>query len=236
MKSMDEILSFLKEDIVKNINMINFMENYPVTCIEMYGKSVILKGTSDRDWIYISSESKEELKNIKDKLGEDDRCFAIIEDWMIPILTKGSRIKWKLSTMKFFLPQDVSIAEGKYKVENLKIEDADSMYANSDYKDYISIEYIKDRIQKGLSSCIYDSGNLAAWALTQDDGAMGFLHVLPQYRRRGYARAVTIDLINKVRAKGKLPFVHIEEDNKKSMNLALSLGFKKDRVVNWLEY
>jgi hypothetical protein len=38
MKSMDEILSYLKEDIVKNINMINFIEDYPVTCIEMYGK------------------------------------------------------------------------------------------------------------------------------------------------------------------------------------------------------
>lgn len=236
MKSIEEILCHLKKDIVRNVNMINFIEDYPVSYIEMYGDSIVLKGTSDRDWIYISSESKDELQTIKDRLGKDDRCFAVIEDWMIPILIKDSRIKWKLSTMKLFLPQDVSIAESEYKVEDLKIEDADAMYTNSDYKDYISIEYIKDRIKKGLSSCIHDSGNLAAWALTQDDGAMGFLHVLPEYRRRGYARAVTADLINKVRAKGKLPFVHIEEDNEKSMNLALSLGFKKDRVINWVEY
>jgi len=35
--------------------------------------------------------------------------------------------------------------------------------------------------------------------------------------------------------KGKLPFVHIEEKNEKSMKSAVSLGFKKDRVVNWFE-
>ena len=71
--------------------------------------------------------------------------------------------------------------------------------------------------------------------ITQDDGAIGFLHVLPEYRLRGYARDIIIDLSKKVRKQGKLPFAHIEEKNEKSMKLVVSLGFKKDRVVNWIE-
>jgi 6-phospho-beta-glucosidase len=48
-------------------------------------------------------------------------------------------------------------------------------------------------------------------------------------------RDITADITRRVRAEGKIPFVHIEEDNEKSMNLAAGLGFKKDRVVSWLE-
>lgn len=44
-----------------------------------------------------------------------------------------------------------------------------------------------------------------------------------------------INLINKVREENKIPFVLIEEKNEKSMGLALSLGFKKDKVVSWFE-
>lgn len=235
MKSINEILGYLQIHIVRNVNMINFINDYPICYIKKVEDSVIVKGTSDRDWIYISSESKEELKTIKGKLEKNDNCFAVIEDWMIPILTKGNRIKWKLSTLRLFMPQNILLLDNKYIVSDLRIEDAKFIYENSDYKEYISIEYIRDRIQKGLSSGIYDSKKLVAWGITQDDGAIGFLHVLPEYRLRGYARDIIIDLIKKVRKQGKLPFVHIEEKNEKSMKLVLSLGFKKDRVVNWLE-
>lgn len=235
MKSLNEILCNLQKDEVRNVNMINFIDNYPIHYAEKVGNSVIVKGTSDRDWIYISSESKEELELLKEKLEKNDKCFAIIEEWMVPILTKGYKIKWKLSTLRLFLPKDTLLLDNKYGVSDLKLEDANFIYENSDYKEYISTDYIKDRIKNGLSSGICDSGNLVAWGITQDDGAIGFLHVLPEYRLKGYGRDITLDLIKKVREQGKLPFVHIEEKNDRSMKLALSLGFKKDRVVSWFE-
>jgi GNAT superfamily N-acetyltransferase len=235
LKAINDIISYLKIDEVRNVNILYFMNDYPICYIEKIENSVIVKGTSDRDWIYISSESEEELKTIKGKLKINDNCFAVIEDWMIPILTKGSRTKWKLSTLKLFLPTNVVLPDNKYIVSDLRIEDAKFIYENSDYKEYISIEYIRDRIQKGLSSCIYDSKKLVAWAITQDDGAIGFLHVLSEYRLRGYGRDIIIDITKKVRKQGRVPFAHIEEKNEKSMKLALSLGFKKDRIVNWLE-
>ena len=64
---------------------------------------------------------------------------------------------------------------------------------------------------------------------------VGFLHVLEAYRRKGYAYDLTVYLIHKLRAQGTIPFVHIEETNIKSMNLAMKLGFRKDRRVHWFE-
>lgn len=220
---------------IENINIINFIENYPISYIEKLGDSVIVKGKSDRNWVYISSKSEEEVKIIKNRLDYNDKSFAVIEEWMIPILTNGNKIKWKLATMKLILFNEISIVKPKHSVSDLTINDAEFIYANSEYKDIISIKYIIERIINGVSSCIRFMDKPIAWGITQDDGAIGFLHVLPEYRKKGYARAVIIDLINKVRTENKIPFVHIEEENEKSMRLAMSLGFEKDKIVSWLE-
>lgn len=230
-----EILEFLRKDEINNINMINFIESYPISEALKVGESMLVKGTSDRHWIYISSKSKEELKILKDKLNASDKNFAIIEDWMLPTLTEGNKIKWKLSTMRLILPYKTLITEPKENASPLTTKDAKFIYDNAEYKEFLSIEYIKERIENGISSCIRYENTPIAWGITQDDGALGFLHVLPEQRRRGLAKEVTKDLINKIRSYGKIPFVHIEEKNEKSMNLALSLGFKKDKTVNWFE-
>jgi 8-oxo-dGTP diphosphatase len=133
------------------------------------------------------------------------------------------------------LPDEIFIDEPKHDFSELTINDAGFIYNSSDYKDFISIPYITERIKNGLNSCIRYMNEPIAWAITQDDGAIGFLHVLPEYRRRGYGRDVILDLIRKVRDKNKIPFAHIEEENKKSMGLAMGLGFKKYSKVSWFE-
>ena len=235
MKENSEIMEFLMKDKIKNLNLINFIENYSINYVEKIGDTVIVKGTSDRNWVYISSKSEEELRQIKSGLDINDKNFAIIEEWMIPILTEGYKIKWKLATMRLILLDEATVVETKNSVSPLTSGDSEFIYENSHYKDLLSIEYIIERITNGVGSCIRDFNKPVAWGITQDDGAIGFLHVLPEYRNRGYAKAITLDLIKKVRNENKIPFVHIEEENQKSMKLATGLGFKKDKVVSWFE-
>jgi len=235
LNSKDETIRFLKNNEISNINIINFIENYPVHHLEIIGDSILAKGTSDKDWVYISSNSEEELNTIKNVLQNNDKNFAAIEEWMIPILTKDKKMKWKLSAVKLILLGERTLFESKNIFSELTPSDSEFIYQSSDYKDVISIDYIIDRITNGESTCIRHMDKPIAWAITQDDGAIGFLHVLPEYRKMGYGREVTMDLIKKVRKKNKIPFVHIEEENEKSMSLAMSLGFKKDKVVSWFE-
>ncbi|WP_242865273.1 GNAT family N-acetyltransferase [Clostridium sp. ATCC 25772] len=235
MNDIKDVLKFSYKDKIRNINIINFIENYPISYIEQIGELIIVKGKSDKKWIYISSKSIDELKIIKSKINYDDKNFAAVEEWMMPILIKGYEIKWRLSTMKLILKNEVNINEAENIMDKLNINDAKFIYENSDYKDVISIDYIINRITKGVNSCIRHIDKPVGWAITQDDGAIGFLHVLSQYRNNGYAHDITIDLINKVRNKNKIPFVHIEEDNLESMKLATSLGFEKYKIVNWFE-
>lgn len=227
------IISILKKDLIKNINMINFIEENEILETHTLGNAIMVKGISDREWIYFSCKDKTEFENLLGLLKPEDNNFAILEDWMIPILSKKFKIKIELSTIKYILSPEVIIPQNKISITELTPEDANYIYTYYDYRDYTDTAYIKQRIIKGISAAIKKEEKLVAWAITHDDGAIGMLHVLPEFRRQGLAKEVTICIINKLRGLGKLPFAQIEEDNFKSINFVESLGFVKDRNVHW---
>jgi len=235
MKKYNKIIEQLREDELKNINILNFIENNSVLDIETRGKSILLRGISDRIWIYISSSNEDELRSLKSRLHKKDKNFAAIEDWMLPVLLENKELIWDLSMAQFYLPDNIVIQKSEFKAIPLSLVDAETLYDNSEYKEALSIDYIKDRITKGSSVGLYEKDQLVAWGMTQDDGGMGFLHVLPECRRKKYGYNITLLLIDKIRQKEKIPFVYIEKENMKSINLVLNLNFKKHKGVHWFQ-
>ncbi|MGD0230586.1 MAG: GNAT family N-acetyltransferase [Syntrophorhabdales bacterium] len=230
------IVSFLKQDEIKNLNLVNFMESYPIQSLERIGNSVLLRGISDCLWVYISSPDEKELKIVMGRLGDGDRDFAAIEDWMLPIVVRDRPLAWHLSMIRLVLPEDVTFSDRTLPhIAPLSPADANYIFENSTYQMVTRPEFIRGRIEGGPSAGVRDSGKLVAWLMTQDDGSIGVLHVLEEYRKKGYARDLTVYLVLKLRERGKIPFVHIEEENIKSMNLALKIGFRKDRRLCWFK-
>ena len=231
--NLQTVIDQLKKDTFKNVNILNFIEINRVTHAEKIGESVFVRGISDREWIYISSSNEEELQLIKSKLSQQDKNFGAIEEWMLPVLTDGKEIEWELPTIQFYLPENTDIVKPEIETTTLSPHDSETIFEYSEYKDFINIEYIQSRIQNDVSAGIYENGKLVAWGLIQDDGALGFLHVLDDHRRKGYGYQVTLALIEKVRNNGKLPFACIVQDNIKSINLVKKLGFKEDKKKHW---
>lgn len=223
----------LENDKIRNINIINFIKSYPAHTFDFVGDSVLIRGTSDEDWVYISSASEEEFLQLIQGLDEEDKCFAALEDWMCPYIVEGKEIRSQLTSMKLVYDEEKPLPPVMSNVVGLSTADAPYIFENSKYKEYISIEYIQERISNGVGLGIYEDGKLVAWAITHDDGAIGFLNVLEEYRRKGYGTDVTVSMIKRLLELDEVPFVHIEEENINSMNLALKAGFKQDRRVHW---
>lgn len=228
-------LDKLETDRINNIGIINFIKNNQIFSVDIAGDSVIVRGVSDRRWVYISCRDEDELRKLKTRLSVDDNNFASIVDWMMPFLTAGREIIWNLSTVRFYLPDDVQLPPAAIKTIPLTENDAHTVYANSTYKEYISPEYAAERISKGISAGVYEGDKLVSWAITQDDGAIGFLHTLDKYRKKGYAYAITLSMIEKLRSLNELPFAYAEASNKRSIALLLKLGFKENKTVHWFE-
>ncbi len=231
------IVSFLKRHHIRNMNAIYFMEDYGIQSLERIGSSVLLRGKSDRSWAYVSSTDPEELELVKARLTDDDRCFAAIEEWMVPILTRGRKVVWDLSMVRLLLIKgSVALSgRGDVQVQPLKEQDVQFIYYNSLYKEFTSPDYVRDQIRKGPIGGVYQEDKLVAWGMTHDDGSIGITHVLPDYGRRGYAHALTLFLINLVREQGRIPYLHIKETNTDAMGVVLGLGFQRDRRLHWFE-
>lgn len=235
MHNKNELVKILSKDKNKNVNMINFVNTYPINCIKKVGESVLIRGKSDEYWVYISSSSNIELSKLVNELNDEDKYFAVIEDWMLPIVTQGKDLEWKLSCMKYIFPQNIQLPRNKSKIVELSIKDAEYIYDNYDYKKYTSKEYITERLQKDISLGIIEDDRLVGWIMIHDDGAIGMLNILPAYRKKGYGYELMTAMVKEVRQQGKIPFLHIEEDNIKSTSLALKVGFEKDRRVHWFK-
>jgi 8-oxo-dGTP diphosphatase len=230
------VISLLKKDEIRNINMLNFMESYPVVSLERIGNSVLMRGVSDCLWVYVSSPDEDELKGVAERLTEEDRAFAAMEEWMLPVLFPGRAFSWELSMTRLVLPDEVTFPKAPLSaLTSLSPDDAEYIYEHSVYQTVTRPDFIRGRIQAGPSAGIRESGRLAAWLMTQDDGSIGVLHVLDEYRGRGYAYDLTVYLIARLREQGRTPFVQVEDTNTKSMNLALKLGFRKDRRIHWFK-
>ncbi len=233
--NIENILTVLSEDPIRNLSITGFIENNGVQDFKQVGQSLMIKQKSDQLWVYISSKDDSEFFMLLESLGSEDEYYASVEDWMIPHITKERNIEWKLVTMRYYLPKEITLPQTAHTTSSLILDDAFFIMKNAKYKDYLSIDYIIERIQNGLSSCIRIDDELAAWALTHDDGSLGFLQVMDNYKRRGFGISTTISLAQKVIAKGKIPFANIEEDNLNAINLVNKIGFKKDRKITWLK-
>lgn len=232
---LSEIINHLLKDEITNMSIIGFVSDNPVTEVIRNGDSVLIKGISDEQWIYIFSKDENELVGLLDKLNTSDIYFASVEDWMIPVINKKKEFEWTLSTMRWYLPDSVPVPENKFKTYPISTEHVGFIISQSNYKQFLTPRYIKERITKSISACIYDDDKLVAWGLTHDDGALGSLNVLNEYRGRKYGTEIVLSLIHQCRELGKIPFAQIEETNSKAIKLVSGLGFIKDRRVTWIK-
>jgi len=154
---------------------------------------------------------------------------------MFPILAKEKEVIWDLFMIQYYLPEDIQLPPQETKSVSLTEQDAQIVFNNSEYKEYISLEYVKDCIRKGISAGIYENNKLVSWAIAQDDRAIGFLHTLNEYRRKKYGYNVTLSMIEQIRNSGGLPFANILPSNQRSINLLLKLGFKESDKIHWFQ-
>jgi len=228
-------IEVLEKDHLRNVNLINFIKGYPVRTIDIIGDSVMVRGKSYEDWVYISSNDINEFTSLVEGLTREDNHFAIVESWMVPYLLNTRDVVWNLSCTKFYLPSYVELPEIKNNIRPLSPGEGTYIYDNYSYRQYVCPDYIEDRIKNGIALGIYDGNKLVAWIMTHDDGCMGFINVLPEYRRMGYGIDLACALANKIRERGDLVFIHVEDSNMKSLLLARKMGFVEYKEVHWLK-
>lgn len=230
-----ELLEQLQKNPIQNMPVIGFFENYKVERHTIYNKSMILEGTSDYTWAYLSVPESNDLSILLEKFAFHSLYLANVEEWMIPHLIQSHRIEWKLFTHRYYLPEEVEVSPSEKTFAMLDQSHVGYIHQNSAYKDYTSEQYISERLTRDISAGIWVKDSLAGWGLTHDDGSLGFLNVISEYRGQGIGEAIFRTLIRGKRESNKPVFVNVEPQNKQSINLLEKLGLVFDRPVSWIK-
>jgi 8-oxo-dGTP diphosphatase len=72
-----DIIQHLLKDEITNMSIIGFVSENPITAILREGNSVLIKGISDEEWMYIFSKDEKELRNLLDLLNRERYFFRI---------------------------------------------------------------------------------------------------------------------------------------------------------------
>lgn len=164
--------------------------------------------------------------------------FFLTEEWPIALLEPRAQELQPRSAWLFGLNPEDFVDLQAHEVQPVTVEWAGRI-AKLWEPDWPSELYVRSRIEKGSSCGIYEDDQLVAWAMTHFEtdrvSMMGFLHVLEEYRRKGYAKSVGSALIKDILGRGKIPALHIYVDNAASLELAEELGFHRVKRQVWAD-
>ena len=96
--------------------------------------------------------------------------------------------------------------------------------------------YLRERIDAGVMFGLYQNGRLTGFAGTHEEGSIGLLTVLPEYRRRGIGTVLEQAAIARALERGEIPFGQVAVENAASLALQRSLGMTvADEPVCWMD-
>ncbi len=101
--------------------------------------------------------------------------------------------------------------------------------------DLIGDEGLTYHLKRGDMLGGYVAGEMVGFIGRHEEGSMGMLYVLPQYRRRGYAWQLEGHLINRVLASGERVFGQVIVGNHASLALQRKMGMTIcEEVTSWM--
>lgn len=88
------------------------------------------------------------------------------------------------------------------------------------------VEYFRYCVEHECIWGLYESEKLAGFIGLHEQGSMGMLEILPEFRRKGYGYALEAYLLTVHLQRGWLPYCHVVEGNNASLGLQAKLGLQ----------
>ncbi|MFZ5353266.1 MAG: GNAT family N-acetyltransferase [Bacillota bacterium] len=232
----DIIMNFLKQELLLNQNIIGIIENVPEAVIYVDNsdspKGVLVEKGYFR---YIYSRDDGFIDYVLDNYFKEGYYGFSGTDKAIAARIKARyELDWENPCTLYYMPAE-NLNRGliKSKVSSVDIKDAQTIDYFYQFRNRWSLEAIKKDIKLRPSSAVYIDDDIACWVLVHDDNSMGIMYTKDEYRRKGYAVDVTIDLASKIIEQGKIPYLQIVEGNSMSPGLAHKCGFLRCGEVTW---
>jgi len=223
-------LEYLSYDKILHMEMINQIERFDAEIIYAEEDGVLIRCP----WMdYLSTDSYDVCEKLIPLMGKDP-VFTAHNDYEVEALMRNIPNNWDIKICY------QAVYEGEKKVlpydyEIVQLDESYLRFVRDTYHTFGDDEYILDRIRCGeIYGAFNKTGKIMGFMGHHDDGLLGMLEVLPEFRRKGVATQLMTYLINKDIEDGYIPFSQIYITNEVSKALHRKMGFTLSRTpVYW---
>ncbi len=228
----NKALEYLGYDEILNIDITQQIRRYDARIIYAEDDGVLVKN----DWMfYLSTDSFDVTERLIPLMGEKF-LFTAHNDYEVEAVVRRFPDIGKINVcynavyagecIDDVIPFDVRCLDESYLC-----------FVKDTYKTFGDDEYILGRLEAGdLFGAFDENGNIMGFCGYHDDGLLGMLEVLPEYRRKGVATGLMTYLINNDIRRGYIPYSQIHITNESSKQLHRKMGFTLSRTpIFWNE-
>ena len=189
--------------------------------------------------------------NLPKKLGEDERieCIVLHQREMTPLMEKYFHLETDMECIQAaYTRREKLPVRGLYgpdgRGENgfsIRVLSEEFIpFVTEHYSEIGTEEYVTDRIRHGAVYGAFYDEKIVGFIADHEEGSIGMLYVLPEYRKRHVAMALETYCMNLAIERGEIPYGQIVLGNEPSIGLQEKMGicFAKGTVVwmGWAEY
>ncbi len=225
-------LSWLEQRAVLHMGMIEALRRGDAKLLCAEDGGVLLFERKSGAYM-LSAGSPEAGERLLEAVGPAG-LFVAHQDFMVPILTQRFGLNNKFDCRQaVYLGGEALPACDNTAISVLRRRHEGTVLDH--YRTTDDAPYIRNRIAGRQMFGAFVNGNLAGFIGVHSEGSMGFLEVLPEYRRMGLGAALESYLVNLHLQKGWTPFCQIFADNEPSLRLQRKLGLEvSEEHMYWL--
>ena len=180
------------------------------------------------------------------ELGEDERieCIVLHQRDMVPLMEKYFHLKTDMECIQGAYTRREKLpvrglygpdgrGENGFSIRTLTEEFIP--FVAEHYSEIGSPEYVTERILHGAVYGAFYEEKIVGFIANHEEGSIGMLYVLPEYRKRHVAMALETYCMNLAIERSEIPYGQIVLGNKPSISLQEKMGicFAKGTIV-WM--
>lgn len=169
-------------------------------------------------------------EELLDLVPEGIKFFQLSQEFMIPVLEERLGMHVDVQCVNACYTVGTQLPVRHKDIRLLTAEDA--VYVREHYP-YDSLVDVEERIRSGAVFGAYVEGTLAGFVGEHEEGSIGMLFVLPEFRGRGIGRSLEAFLINRHLALGYTPYGQIAVGNEASCRLQEKIGLYLSKGRVW---
>ncbi len=240
-KNQEMAQRYLRRKTDRNINLLAALHDGIAEVVAAEEKGCLL--CTGRGTWQIAAEDEETALRFYEQVPADTTMLEVQDISQIDVLAARFQPRCVERYYNAWYAQpSVELEDNGAEVRCLTAEDAEPLAryyhlpgpSAGDLKE--TADYLCARAETGTLYGAYFDGRLAGFVGTHDEGSIGILTVLPEFRRRGLGTYLERLAIQKALERGDLPFGQIAAGNEASLALQRSLGMTiAEELVCWMD-